>query len=174
MSEDRVRLTDQGRAKIEGSVKGTVSSLKPVDDYVVNEEGGSDWLPLPAREAMQPLRHDWVMQQSLRPYTPVLLGMARPLSEEEQAQRLLLLFHPWTLDEENSTQTLPFNWSSPTREPSAELRENSDNEDLQDTVVTFNADELKQAMKTHVRGGGEAEWHMERGHQAVPDDDRDV
>eukprot|EP00971_Amphidinium_carterae_P340239 6478462-Amphidinium_carterae.1 len=46
---------------------------------------------------------------------------------------------------------------------SAELQENSDNEDLEDTVVTFNEDELKQAMKTHVRGGGEAEslWHAD-------------
>eukprot|EP00971_Amphidinium_carterae_P035703 702770-Amphidinium_carterae.1 len=90
MSEERVRLTEQGRAKIESSSRGTVSSLEPLEDYVVNEEGGSDWVPLPDCEAMQPFRHDWVMQQRPRPYTPVLLGMARPLSEEEQAQRLLL------------------------------------------------------------------------------------
>eukprot|EP00971_Amphidinium_carterae_P179302 3556426-Amphidinium_carterae.1 len=57
--EDRVHLTDNGRAKIESSPRGTVSNLEPVEDYVVNEEGGTDWVPLPDCEAMQPFRHDW-------------------------------------------------------------------------------------------------------------------
>eukprot|EP00971_Amphidinium_carterae_P282529 5609055-Amphidinium_carterae.1 len=92
--EDRARLTDKGRAKIESSARGTVCSLEHAEDYIVNEDGGSNWVPLPDCEAMQPFRRDWVMQQRKRPCTPVLLGMARPLSEEEQAQRLLLLFYP--------------------------------------------------------------------------------
>eukprot|EP00971_Amphidinium_carterae_P085949 1700282-Amphidinium_carterae.1 len=75
---------------------------------MVNEDGGSDWVPLPDCEAMLAFRHDWVMQQRPRPHTPVLLGMARPLSEEEQAQRLLLLLYPWTLDEVDSSELVPY------------------------------------------------------------------
>eukprot|EP00971_Amphidinium_carterae_P306233 6086001-Amphidinium_carterae.1 len=47
---------------------------------------------------MRPYRHDWVIKLRPRPYTPVLLGMAKPLTKEEQAQRLLLLFCAWTLN----------------------------------------------------------------------------
>eukprot|EP00971_Amphidinium_carterae_P276062 5478180-Amphidinium_carterae.1 len=40
-----------------------------------------------------------------------MLGMAKPLTKEEQAQRLLLLFCPWTLDkpdeEDESNGVMP-------------------------------------------------------------------
>eukprot|EP00971_Amphidinium_carterae_P172904 3427316-Amphidinium_carterae.2 len=79
-----------GRTKIESLSRGTVGSLEPAEDHVVNEDSGLDWVSLPDYESMRPFRHDWLMQQRPRQHTPVLVGMARHLSEEEQTQRLLL------------------------------------------------------------------------------------
>eukprot|EP00971_Amphidinium_carterae_P019284 379666-Amphidinium_carterae.1 len=109
MHEDRVKLTEKGRARILGSPGKHVPHLSAGDEYVINEDGGTDWVPLPDCEAMRPYRHDWVIKLRPRPHTPVLLGMAKPLTKEEQAQRLLLLFCPWTLndEEEESNGVMP-------------------------------------------------------------------
>eukprot|EP00971_Amphidinium_carterae_P002470 48848-Amphidinium_carterae.1 len=83
MHEDMVKLTDKGRARIAASPRKRVAHLSAGDEYTINEVGGQDWIPLPNCEALQPYRHDWVIKLRPRPYTPVLLGMAKPLTQEE-------------------------------------------------------------------------------------------
>eukprot|EP00971_Amphidinium_carterae_P147185 2916756-Amphidinium_carterae.1 len=100
-----VKLTDKGKARIAASPRKHVAHLSAGDEYTINEAGGKDWIPLPNCEALKPYRHDWVIKMRPRPYTPVLLGMAKPLTQEEQAQRVLLLFCPWTLDKPDDDDT---------------------------------------------------------------------
>eukprot|EP00971_Amphidinium_carterae_P102630 2031545-Amphidinium_carterae.1 len=80
----------------------------------------------------------------------------------QHAMRKWLMMRPPTEKMQRLIRNFAFVYCMP-RELAigAELQENSDNEDLEDTVVTFKDDELKQAIKTHVRGGGQGEWHKD-------------
>eukprot|EP00971_Amphidinium_carterae_P305400 6069152-Amphidinium_carterae.1 len=60
-------LTDKGRARMAGSPGRRVAHLSRSagSEYMISEDGGAHWVPLPNCRAMQPYRHDWVINLSL-------------------------------------------------------------------------------------------------------------
>ena len=102
----QVRFTEAGKAKLaRGAAR---SKLAPAIDYHIKEQGGVGWLPLGHGERAQPYRHDWVIVVRKRPLVPVIYGAQGCRTEEEQAQKIMLLFCPWTTNAADATADVPF------------------------------------------------------------------
>ncbi|CAE7250581.1 pfh1, partial [Symbiodinium natans] len=101
-----VFLTQAGKAKLRIGV--AITKLLAGLDYQIKERGGVDWLPLGHGERAQPYRHDWIVELRKRPHVPVIYGAQGCRTEEEQAQKVMLLFCPWTTNAADATDAVPF------------------------------------------------------------------
>ena len=199
-------LTEQGKEKF--ASKKRRNDLQGGVDYLIQEDGGQDWMPLGHASRH---RHDWVIVPHQRPHVPVVYGALGSRSEQEHITKILVLFCPWTSNPKDATESVPYmgqlrrpdmtSWRQalrcawahscgfPTEEikrfilnyafvyclprslqPDNDLAANSDNEDLKDQVYHFEEDELQEAIKTRVRGAGDAQAADEH---AAPDQEEE-
>lgn len=90
-------------------------------DYIINERGGADWIPLPNIPELHVLRHQWVIQRHRRPKDPSLVKSPIPRdswSEKDKTSRLLMTyFHPYTLIAHYEDERVPlaYNLQAPHR-----------------------------------------------------------
>ena len=102
------QLTSAGEAKLCARSKAKLEAGK---DYVIKESTANDeWIAMGTGSMVNKLRHDWVMVPRFRPHVPVVYTSTSSLrQEQDQAQLLLLLFCPFTLNEEDATELfVPF------------------------------------------------------------------
>ena len=101
------QLTSAGEKKIRTHSK---AKLEPGKDYVIRESTADDeWITMGTGTMVKRLRHDWIIVPRFRPYVPVVYTSTSSLrQEQDQAQLLLLLFCPFTLNEEDATEFVPF------------------------------------------------------------------
>ena len=102
-------LTPEGLEKLAADADG---ALVAGIDYVVNESGGCDWVPLEKLAGTTALRHEWILRRRLRPRAPHFKGCPlprhQPGSTEQNAKIAMTYFHPWTLREKEwSDQHVP-------------------------------------------------------------------
>ena len=100
-------LTTAGEKKLRAQSK---AKLEPGKDYIIKESTiNDDWITMGTGAMVQRLRHDWIITPRFRPHVPVIYTSTSSLrQEQDQAQLLLLLFCPFTLNDKDATEFVPF------------------------------------------------------------------
>ena len=100
-------LVAEGKKKLRTHSKAKLEAGK---DYIIKESrADDDWITMGTGALVKRLRHDWIITPRNRPYVPVIYTSTNSLrQEQDQAQLLLLLFCPFTLNEEDATEFVPF------------------------------------------------------------------
>ena len=99
-------LSESGKQKRADKV--SKRNLQAGVDYVIQEQGGEDWMPLGKGSLAQAYRHDWIIKPRNRPHAPVPYGALGSRSQDEHAKKMLLLFCPWTSNPEDATESVPY------------------------------------------------------------------
>ena len=102
------RLTQIGRDLLDRNCFANRPKLRPGIHYQIKEEGGQEWLPLGHGERAQSYRHDWIVVPRKRPHNPILYGAQGSHTDEEQAQKVLMTFFPWTTHREDVSDSVPY------------------------------------------------------------------
>ena len=100
------QLTDSGKQKRADKV--SKRNLQAGVDYVIQEQGGEDWMPLGKGSLAEAYRHDWIISPRKRPHAPVPYGALGSRSQDEHAKKMLLLFCPWTSNPEDATESVRY------------------------------------------------------------------
>ena len=100
-------LTETGVKKLQEKHK---PRLQPELDYRIKDDTESaTWIAMGTGDMVRRLRHDWIIAPRGRPAVPVVHApWSRCRNEEDQAKLLIILFCPFTLNEADADENIPF------------------------------------------------------------------
>ena len=105
------KLTVTGWEKIAKRKYGSNVPLLEVQDYMIKEEGGINWLPFPNLPTLQTIRHKWILVRNEQPKVPSFCKAPMPDKhnqvEERNARIVMTYFHPFTLQDSVVDDTIP-------------------------------------------------------------------